>query len=182
MQHDNATEENWNYIEGKQKRYYGLYEALYNSNFITNNNFKVMDIGCGACSTLYNVSRQFKQYGANIECNGVEHNKEIINLFQKYLYNLWDNTKLSLFTQDLFEHNYSEYDLILSYLPLKKPIDQEKMYSKIFNEMKPGALFHEHYGEGKGKDDLLLNMDKKINIKPIELLFGGRVNYLFLKE
>lgn len=180
VQHDIATEENWNYLEGKQKSYYGLYEALYNKG-IVKDKFKVIDIGCGVCSTLYNVSRQFKQYGANIECYGVEYNKEIINLFQKYLYNLWDNTKLSLFTQDLFEHNYSEYDLILSYLPLKKPEDQLNMYTKIFNEMKPGALFYEHFDKGRGKKDLLLNMDKKTNIKPIELLFGGSVNYLFTK-
>ena len=52
MQHDVATDESWNYIEGKQKRYYGLYEALYNKDIIKDK-FKVMDVGCGVCSTLY---------------------------------------------------------------------------------------------------------------------------------
>lgn len=180
MQHDVATDESWNYIEGKQKRYYGLYEALYNKGIIKDK-FKVMDVGCGVCSTLYNLSKQFKQYEVNLECYGVEHSKDIIKLFQKYLYNLWDDTKLFLFTQDLFEHNYSEYDLIITFLPLKELENQEKMYTKIFNEMKPGSLFFEHYGEGKGKNDLLLNMYKKPNIKTINLLFGGRINYLFTK-
>lgn len=181
IQHDIPTHENWNCIESVQKRYYGLYEALFNKDLIKDK-FKVMDVGCGVCSTLYNLSRQFKQYDANIECYGVEYNKELISLLQKYLYNLWGDTKLSLFTQDLFEHNYSEYDLILVYTPLKKEKELEKMYTKILNEMKPGALVFEYWNAGRGKNNILLNMDKKTNINPIKLLFGGRVNTLFLKE
>ena len=180
MQHDTSTSENWNYIEGTQKRYYGLYEALYNKGIIKDK-FKVMDVGCGVCSTLYNLSKQFKQYDATIECYGVEYNKEILELFQKYLYNLWNNANLSLFTEDLMDHNYSEYDLILSYLPFKNKNDQEKMYTKIFDEMKPGALFFEHWHFGVGVDNLLMNMEKKSNIKPIKLLFGGATNILFTK-
>lgn len=179
-QHDPGNKINYEYIEGIQKNYYGMFEALYNKDLIKEKT-KIIDIGCGVCSTLYNLSKQFKYYKADIECYGVEYNKELIKLFQKYLYNLWDDTKLSLFTQDLFEHNYSEYDLILCFTPFKKEEDLEKTYTKVFNEMKPGALFFENWDAGKGKNDVLLNMYKKPNIKTINLLFGGRINYLFTK-
>jgi|TARA_Y100000310_G_scaffold139151_1_gene138396 hypothetical protein len=46
------------------------------------------------------------------------------------------------------------------------------MYTKIFNEMKPGVLLFEYYNGGKGNDNVLLNMYNKPNIKTINLLFG----------
>jgi len=177
LHHDN---ENHKYIEANQKQYYGLIEALANSNLLKNNS-KIVDLGCGLCTTLYNLSLQFLHYNINANFYGIEHNKELIDTFTNYLSPLWTSNKPSLSLEDIMKSDLTNYDLILSYQPLKGD-NVRNMYNKISNEMKSGSIFYEHRHKEKECREILNNCMSKNNIEPITLLFGGEKQPLFIKK
>jgi len=81
---DGKSTTHFEYIEGVQRKYYGLVEALSNSGLLKDN-MKIVDLGCGLCTTLYNIMGQFKSYKIPVKFYGIEHNEELLNSFVKYL-------------------------------------------------------------------------------------------------
>jgi len=174
----NDLKKNHKYIEGVQRKYYGLIEALGNGGLFKND-MKIIDLGCGLCTTLYNIHLQFKHYGFNANFYGIEHNKELLDIFNNYLNKLWDGKKPILFNDDIFSHQLNNYDLILSYQPMKIDYIGE-MYDKVFKEMKPNSIFYEY-----NYDDcvnILLDVANKNNMEQRGLLFGGQKQNLFIKR
>jgi len=182
------NKENWAYIEAKQKSYYGLIEALWNSNLIKKN-MNVLDIGSGYGTTLFNLAFQFKHYKKCIEENifnntytGIEIDKTIINRL-KYINTIWEKNDLvyNIINKDVMDHNYSQYDLITCYTPLKNEENLYKMYEKIFKEIKEKTLFIEHYNHGLGVNKILYKNIKQFNLGSATLLFGGKKQNIYFK-
>jgi SAM-dependent methyltransferase len=178
------------YIEGNQRTYYGLVEALWNSKLIKPT-MNIVDIGCGYGTTLFNVALQFQNYSKNNgqklfinNYTGIEKDKEIIKRW-KYLRHLWDNFIMStnIINADLMTCSYSDYDLILSYAPYQESHHLAEMYYKIFIEMKSGALFLERrkFGEDYPKNPLP-DVYKKCDMEEVTLLFGGKPQSIFVKK
>ena len=134
---------NFGYVEGTQCKYYGMVESLWNSG-VLKDNMKVIDLGCGLCTTLYNLNLQFKNYEIKADFYGIDHNEELLKLVTKHLSQFWVDNELSIGSKDIMECDLSDYDLILTYLPFKKLEDVNNMYNKIFKGMKVGSVFHEH--------------------------------------
>lgn len=182
------TETSFEYIEGVQRKYYGLVEALSNSGLLKDD-MKIVDLGCGLCTTLYNIMGQFKSYKIPVKFYGIEHNEELLNSFVKYLSPLWGDNVPSLGVGDIMKCDISDYDLILTYQPFKKLDDIEKMYDKVFEDMKVGAIFHEHMINGtklvhklSDCNQLIFNSANKNNMEQRVLLFGGEKQILYIKR
>jgi len=189
---DNLLEEKpevcFEYVEGIQRKYYGLVESLANSGLLKDN-MKIVDLGCGLCTTLYNIMGQFKSYGIPAKFYGIEHNEELLNSFVKYLSPLWGDNVPSFGVGDIMKCDISDYDLILTYQPFKKLDDINSMYDKVFKEMKVGSIFHEHMINGtkllhklKECKQLILNNANKHNMEKRTLLFGGERQDIFIKR
>lgn len=108
-----------------------------------------MDCGCGIgvkplFAKLFGVDKSF-----GIEIN--EHSYQV----GKYFYgrinypSMWKNifsfdSKLpTLFNENAFEHDFSKYDLIYTYMPIKKEDSLIKLYEHIFSTMEIGAYMWE---------------------------------------
>lgn len=185
---DGKSPTHFEYIEGVQRKYYGLVEALANSGLLKDN-MKIVDLGCGLCTTLYNIMGQFKSYNIPVKFYGIEHNEELLNSFVKYLSPLWGDSVPSFGVGDILKCDVTDYDLILTYQPLKNSEDINNMYNKLFQEMKPNSIFHEHMINGarlvhrieECKQLLYDNADKH-NMEKRVLLFGGERHHVFIKR
>jgi len=169
---------NFSYVESKQRKYYGLVETLWNSGLLKDN-MKIIDLGCGLCTTLYNLNLQFKNYNIPSSFYGVEYNEELLKIFGKYLSPLWENNFPKFALGDIMDCDLSQYDLILSYQPFKDLELLEKMYNKVFSEMKSGSIFHEHNYKDCNET---LQRSVNNNIEPKIFLFGGEKQPLFIKR
>jgi len=185
---DGKSTTHFEYIEGVQRKYYGLVEALSNSGLLKDN-MKIVDLGCGLCTTLYNIMGQFKSYKIPVKFYGIEHNEELLNSFVKYLSPLWGDNVPSFGVGDILKCDISDYDLILTYQPFKKLDDINSMYDKVFKEMKVGSIFHEHMINGtklihklEECKQALFNSANKNNMEQRVLLFGGQKQILFIKK
>jgi 2-polyprenyl-3-methyl-5-hydroxy-6-metoxy-1,4-benzoquinol methylase len=179
---------NFEYVEGTQCKYYGMVESLWNSG-ILKDNMKVIDLGCGLCTTLYNLNLQFKNYEIKADFYGIDHNEELLKLVTKHLSQFWVDNELSVGPKDIMECDLSGYDLILTFLPFKELEDIDNMYNKVFKEMKVGSVFHEHVINGAklvhklGEcRQLILNNANKHNMEEKVLLFGGEKQFLYIKK
>ena len=182
---------NWGYIEAVQLKYYGLVEALWNSNLIKPN-MKVVDVGCGYGTTLFNVAMQFNHYhkhsGSKLFNNtytGIEKDPDYIDRFQ-YLKSLWkdNDMMLTIKNADIIEEQYGDYDLILSYCPYRDVKMANALYKKIFGEMKSGSILIEHFNDGKGHNEILINSYKELSNNTLQvatLLFGGKKSAVYIK-
>ena len=185
---DKKSELYFEYVEGLQRKYYGLVEALAN-NGILRDNIKVVDLGCGLCTTLYNIMGQFKGYGLSANFYGIEHNDELLKSFNKYLSPLWEDNIPYFSVGDIMECELSYYDLILTFQPFKKLDDINSMYDRVFEKMKVGSIFHEHMVNGakvvhnlEECKQALFNSANKNNMEQRVLLFGGQKQILFIKK
>ena len=102
------------YKESAQRKYYGMVESLWNSGLLKED-MKVMDLGCGLCTTLYNLNLQFKNYEIRADFYGIDHNEELLKLTTKHLSQFWVDNKLSIGLNGIMDFDSSDYDLILSY-------------------------------------------------------------------
>jgi hypothetical protein len=167
------------YKESAQRKYYGMVESLWNSGLLKED-MKVMDLGCGLCTTLYNLNLQFKNYEIRADFYGIDHNEELLKLTTKHLSQFWVDNKLSIGLNGIMDFDSSDYDLILSYQPFKDDY-VGKMYDKIFREMKTGSIFYEHSGFSSCRE-VLMESSSENNMKERVLLFGGEKQTLFLKN
>ena len=170
---------NFSYVESKQRKYYGLVETLWNSGLLKDN-MKIIDLGCGLCTTLYNLNLQFKNYNIPSSFYGVEYNEELLKIFTKYLSPLWENNFPKFALGDIMDCDLSQYDLILSYQPFKDLGLLEKMYNKVFSEMKSGSVFHEHNYKDCG--GILDNVMSNHKVEKRLMLFGGEKQTIFIKR
>ena len=175
---DNNTT-TWHYKEGSQNKYYGMVESLWNSGLLKED-MKVIDLGCGLCTTLYNLNLQFKTYEINAEFYGIDHNEELLKLTTKHLSQFWVDNKLSIGLNDIMDVDLSDYDLILSFQAFKDD-HIDKMYNKVFKEMKTGSVFYEHSGFGTCREALMESSSEN-NMEERALLFGGEKQILFIKK
>jgi hypothetical protein len=176
---ENQTEFSHSYIEGKQRRYYGIVELLWNSGLIKDN-MNIMDLGCGLCSTLYNINLQFKNYKINANFYGVEHNEELLKIFAKYLTPIWGGNIPKFALGDIMDCDLSNYDFILSYKPFQDISKLNDMYNKVFNEMKTGSIFYEYNQKDCG--GILDNVMNNHKVEKRLMLFGGERQCLYIKR
>jgi hypothetical protein len=167
------------YKESDQRKYYGMVESLWNSG-ILKDDMKVMDLGCGLCTTLYNLNLQFKNYEIKADFYGIDHNEELLKLFTSHLLQFWVDNELSIGLKDIMKFDLSDYDLILSYQPFKDDY-VGKMYDKVFREMKIGSIFYEHSGFSSCRE-VLMDVSSKNNMEEKVLLFGGEKQTIFIKR
>jgi cyclopropane fatty-acyl-phospholipid synthase-like methyltransferase len=167
------------YKEALQRKYYGMVESLWNSGLLKED-MKIIDLGCGLCTTLYNLNLQFKKYELKGNFYGVDYNEELLKLFTKHLSQFWVDNKLTVGPKDIMECDLSDYDLILSYQPFKSNYI-DKMYNKVFKEMKTGSIFHEHSGYDDCRE-VLMGVSSKNDMEEKVLLFGGEKQFLYIKK
>jgi hypothetical protein len=177
----NTDDSNTNhpYKESAQRKYYGMVESLWNSGLLKED-MKVMDLGCGLCTTLYNLNLQFKNYEIKADFYGIDYNEELLKLTTKHLSQFWVDNTLSIGLNDIMGFDLSDYDLILSYQPFKDDC-VGKMYDKVFREMKTGSIFYEHSGFSSCREALMKSSSEN-NMEERALLFGGEKQTLFLKN
>ena len=186
--YENNLEE-YPYIEARQQDYYGLIEALWNSG-VLKRNMNIIDIGCGFGTTLYNIAHQFKHYNDaigdsyfNISFTGIENDKKILKRWQ-YLENLWKPLKVSkeIKEADLKKGiDYKDYDLILTFHPLRENKEMVEAYKDIFNQMKKGAIFFEYMESGKGHASQIIELQKEFSFSIGKLMFGGKIQSILIK-
>lgn len=167
------------YKEALQRKYYGMVESLWNSGLLKEN-VKIIDLGCGLCTTLYNLNLQFKKYELKGNFYGVDYNEELLKLFTKHLSQFWKDNKLHVGPKDIMKCELSDYDLILSFQPFKANYI-DKMYNKVFKEMKKDSIFYEHTPH-KDCREVLINSSTKNNMEVKTLLFGGERQFLYIKK
>ena len=90
------------YKEALQRKYYGMVESLWNSGLLKEN-VKIIDLGCGLCTTLYNLNLQFKKYELKATFYGVDYNEELLKLFTKHLSQFWKDNKLHVGPKDIMK-------------------------------------------------------------------------------
>ena len=167
------------YKEALQRKYYGMVESLWNSGLLKED-MKIIDLGCGLCTTLYNLNLQFKKYELKATFYGVDYNEELLKLFTKHLSQFWKDNKLHVGPKDIMKCELSDYDLILSFQPFKANYI-DKMYNKVFKEMKKDSIFYEHTPH-KDCREVLINSSTKNNMEVKTLLFGGERQFLYIKK
>lgn len=92
--------------------------------------FKFLDLGCGSGNVL--------EYAKNIgyDVFGVEYDKSLEKYLHEYKYLIYN-------IEDLDEKFFEDFDVIYSYLPLKK--NKEKFLKKVIKGMKINSLLYIPY-------------------------------------
>lgn len=115
----------YNYVPYELKLFLNLIADIYE---ITKNkkNPKFIDIGCGIGTKVLIASILFDSYG--IDCN--QEHIEISKILG------CNNT----FCGDIFEQDYSDYDILFYYRPFYDDVIYEKFETKIYEESKTGSI------------------------------------------
>ena len=139
----------WYYIEPKTTQFERIITKIINSN-PDKKDYKICDAGIGLGTAMYNFYIETKQFDdKNFKFYGVEKYKEYVDFFDKNLKQYWNNN-ITIYIDDIMNHNYSEYDIVYCYAPFKKEDDLIGMYQKIVDELKPNSILLEYvlYGNG----------------------------------
>lgn len=177
----NNTNNSYTYIEPVQTSLEGFIQALLNKGLITTNqSLEICDIGFGLGTSLFNLKTQVDCFSfTNVHYTGIEHNKNLLVLFNQILKNKWVN--LTLKEDDLFNINYNSYDIIYMYSPLRDKKLILKGYEKIISEMKSGSVLYERFNFGRGVDSLLYSLCQSTDVKIEPIYFNNTKNYIICK-
>lgn len=139
----------WYYIEPTATQFEKIIPKIINLN-PGKNDYKICDAGIGLGTAMYYFYMETKQFeDKNFKFYGVEKYKEYVDFFNTNLKQYWDDN-LTIYIDDIMNHNYSEYDIVYLYTPFKKEDDLINLYQKIVDELKPNSVLLEYAGCGKG--------------------------------
>lgn len=139
----------WYYIEPKTTQFERIITKIINL-YPDKKDYKICDAGIGLGTMMYYFYMETKQFeDKNFKFYGVEKYKEYIDFFDANLKQYWDNN-LTIYIDDIINHNYSDYDIVYLYAPFKKEDDLINLYQKIVDELKPNSVLLEYalYGNG----------------------------------
>lgn len=130
--------ENWRFIEAMSKvQKHFLGRGRGRRSFL---NRKFVDAGCGiGVKLLMAQAMGFKATGIELDPGLIKLAKTIFNIGQRRSKKTrCDWTKI--IRQDIRKHNYSQYDVIYFYCPLRNTNDEEMKFEKmVYGQMKPGS-------------------------------------------
>ena len=139
----------WHYIEPKTTQFERIITKIINL-YPDKNDYKICDAGIGLGTMMYYFYIETKQFeNNNFKFYGVEKYKEYVDFFDTKLKQYWDNN-ITIYIDDIMNHNYSDYDIVYLYAPFKKEGDLINLYQKIVDELKPNSILLEYvlYGNG----------------------------------
>lgn len=139
----------WYYIEPETTQFEKIIPKIINLN-PDKNDYKICDAGIGLGTAMYYFYMETKQFeDKNFKFYGVEKYKEYVDFFNTNLKQYWDDN-LTIYIDDIMNHNYSEYDIVYLYTPFKKEYDLINLYQKIVDELKPNSILLEYALHGNG--------------------------------
>lgn len=189
---DLVSNEIYPYVEAEQNTLYGFVDALLNKGYLsTDKTQHICDVGFGLGTSLYNIYLQIK-YNESLKnkfyFTAIEYNKELVDLFNDFLEYKWENInvdfldkKIEVITDDLFNLDYSKFDVVYMYSPLKDRDLIYKGYEYIYSKMKKGAILYERYNNGDGLGNILEKFINDNNLKTDILYFGDNKNTILIK-
>lgn len=160
-QHSNNNRE-WHYIMSNINHNKSLLYKL-NEKELLSNVVNICDAGIGFGTALFDLYLQSKTINKKFNFYGVEKNKYYVDFFQKNLINFWENN-LKLIVGDLTIQNFSNYDIVYSFLPFKETNLLNNFYKRVCNDLKPGSIIIEN--SSGGKNSALLEFQ---NLETIDL-------------
>lgn len=178
----NKNNSSFSYIEAYQDGLKGFVDCLLNKNLIkTDSKLKIIDLGFGLGTSLYNISKQIEYYD-KIKCEyfGIDYDNDLYEYFLSHLKHKWAN--IVYYNSDVFNHEYSNYDIIFTYSPFNDDKMILNMYDKIYQEMKPGSIFFDVYNSGRGYRDILRMYCEDRNIEMTECYFGKKKKLIIVKK
>jgi hypothetical protein len=122
-------------------------------------NIKIVDLGSGYGHLVKDLSKTFK----NTDITGIEL-LQLPYLYSKFIFHR--NQKIKIIKDNLYNHNISEYDVIVFFLRKDHKVDE-----KINNEIKKGALVI--------SNNFPLKDYKATDIKQISDVFAKRTIYFY---
>jgi len=174
------TDERYGYYETDQRVLTNFINSLYNANLL-NNEVKLIDVGCGLSTTLYNFYLQLKEDNRfKFELFGIEGDPIIAEKFEKELLSFFQGN-LSFSFNEAEKINYSKYNVVYLYSPMKYE-GMCRLYDKIFSEIKPGTIVYDAYLYGKGLNDVIDSRIIKFGLTKIQLEFGGIKHEIHVKK
>lgn len=140
--HSENTKE-WHYITSDFNRNKNLIKALYENNLLPNE-VNICDCGIGLGEALFDIylqSLEFNQIKFNFF--GIEKNKEYTNFVSDKLLHFWDQ-KLKIIHSDLTIQNFTNYNIIYSYLPFRENKKLYDFYFRMSKDLKPETIVIEN--------------------------------------
>lgn len=172
-----SNDETWHYIESDKNKNKNLLQNLSMLNILKEENH-ICDCGLGLGKTLFDIYLSSEKLDTKSYFYGIEKEQHYIDLFEYHLMKFWNNN-ITLYNEDIMNHNYSKYNIVYTYTPFKSIEKLKTFYTKILDEIKPGSILIEHIEDGKGMNNCLEDItEDKNNIKKINI---GSI-YLFYKE
>lgn len=138
----------WDYVVYDHKRFLDHMRVI--SNLTNHNkNKKFIDVGCGIGTKVLLASKYFTSYGVELSkkyfkvAKQLNHPKQF-NVFGRY--KLLEKTN-NIINDDALNIDYSEYDIIYFFRPIRDLELQIKLEKKIFEEAKEGTFIIPIYAQ-----------------------------------
>ena len=181
FQNNNFVDETkeWYYIEPNTTQFERIITIIINLN-PDKKDYKICDAGIGLGTAMYNFYIETKQFDdKNFKFYGVEKYKEYVDFFDENLKQYWDDN-ITIYIDDIMNHNYSEYDIVYLYTPFKKEDDLINLYQKIVDELKPNSILLEYVLCGNGFFNTIQKIHKNNQNKTRLINLNGH-NLLVIK-
>lgn len=152
-----------NHMKENIENYDLFYQKVSEGVLSTNQNIKILDLGCGTGLELNNIFK--KCPNAQIDC--LDLSKEMLDVLKEKYKDKESQINLIIDSYLDYEFKNENYDYIISVMTIHHLLykTKYKLYKKIYNALKPGGI----YIEG----DYIVNQSKEIKLKK---------EYLKLKE
>lgn len=175
------TEERYGYYETEQNILTNFLKALYEEKLV-NENIKLIDVGCGLSTTLYNfyLQSQLMKDKFKLELYGIEADPMTAMKFEKELLPFFDGNMI-FSMNEAEEISYERFDIVYLYSPMKYD-GMCKLYDKIFKEIKPGTVVYDAYLYGKGLMDCIESRVEKFGLYKQVLEFGNKKHIIHVKK
>lgn len=186
------SKDNYPYVEADQNTLNGFVDALLNKGYLSDKKSQsICDVGFGLGTSLYNINLQIK-FNSVIKnkfyFTAIEYNEKLVELFNQFLKYKWENINVDIsekdievIADDLFNLDFSKYDVVYMYSPLKEPSLVYEGYKHIYSSMKQGAVLYERYNRGCGVHNILDKFIDDNNLKTDLLYFGDGINKILIK-
>ena len=140
----------WHYIMSNLEDNKLLIDKL-NKEKLLKQTTNICDAGLGFGSALFDLYLQSLDISEkSFNFFGIEKNKFYINYLESNLLHFWkDNIKI--IHSDLTIQNYSNYDIVYTYLPYKNNKDLLNFYSRVSNDLKIDSIIIENSESGNSE-------------------------------
>ena len=180
--HPSETKDRYGYYETEQHTIDGFLIALFNAGLLKNKT-NVIDVGCGLCTTLFNLYTQSQHRllsSLSFKFYGIEYDRDTATIFEKELLQFFEGN-LTFSIGEAEDLDYSNYDFIYLYSPMKLS-GMHKLYDKMFSEINSGTVVYDNYMFGQGLDNIISEKSIANNLIAKELIFGDKLHTVWIKS